>query len=63
VGRPREHDDATREALRAAAEQLFAASGPGAVSVRSVANAVGTGSRVAYAVALDRIAPAVATAA
>src|SRR3954454_1605353 len=30
---------------------------------RSVANAIGTGSRVAYAVALDRVAPAVAAAA
>jgi AcrR family transcriptional regulator len=48
VGRPREHDDATREALRAAAERLFDEHGPGGVSVRAVADAVGTTTRAVY---------------
>ena len=48
MGRPREHDDETREALRAAAEQLFDEHGPGGVSVRAVAEAVGTTTRAVY---------------
>ena len=48
VGRPREHDEATRTALRAAAEQLVAEGGPGAFSVRAVAEHVGTSTRAVY---------------
>jgi AcrR family transcriptional regulator len=48
MGRPREHDDETRAALRAAAERLVAEGGPAAVSVRAVANAAGTSTRAVY---------------
>jgi AcrR family transcriptional regulator len=48
VGRPREHDNETREALRAAAERLFEERGPAGVSVRAVANDVGTTTRAVY---------------
>jgi AcrR family transcriptional regulator len=48
VGRPREHDETTREALRDAAEHLFEAGGVEAVSVRAVAAAVGTTTRAVY---------------
>jgi AcrR family transcriptional regulator len=48
MGRPREHDDATREALRAAAEQLFDEHGAAGVSVRALADAVGTTTRAVY---------------
>lgn len=48
MGRPREHDDQTREALRAAAERLFDEQGPSGVSVRRVADAVGTSTRAVY---------------
>jgi AcrR family transcriptional regulator len=48
VGRPREHDEETREALRAAAERLFDERGPAGVSVRAVAEAVGTTTRAVY---------------
>jgi AcrR family transcriptional regulator len=48
MARPREHDDRTRAALAAAAEQLVAAGGPGALSVRAVADAVGTTTRAVY---------------
>lgn len=48
MGRPREHDDETREALRAAAERLFDRSGAAAVSVRAVADEVGTTTRAVY---------------
>lgn len=48
MGRPREHDDETREALRAAAERLFERHGPAGVSVRAVANEVGTTTRAVY---------------
>jgi AcrR family transcriptional regulator len=48
MGRPREHDDATREALRAAAERLFDEQGPQGVSVRALADAVGTTTRAVY---------------
>jgi AcrR family transcriptional regulator len=48
MGRPREHDDATREALRAATEQLFDEYGPEGVSVRALADAVGTTTRAVY---------------
>jgi thioredoxin reductase len=42
---------------------VYAAGDAATAHSRSVANAIGTGSRVAYAVALDRVAPLVATAA
>jgi AcrR family transcriptional regulator len=48
MGRPREHDEQTRESLRAAAERLFAEHGPGGVSVRAVAEEVGTTTRAVY---------------
>ena len=49
MGRPREHDDQTRESLRAAAEQLFSGErGPSGVSVRAVAERVGTSTRAIY---------------
>ena len=48
MGRPREHDDATRAALRAAAERLVAENGAAAFSVRAVAEAAGTTTRAVY---------------
>ncbi len=48
MGRPREHDDQTREALRAAAERMFDERGADGVSVRAVAEAVGTTTRAVY---------------
>ncbi len=48
MGRPREHDEQTREALRAAAERIFDERGPAAVSVRAVADEVGTTTRAVY---------------
>ena len=48
MGRPREHDDQTREALRVAAEQLFGERGASGVSVRAVAERVGTSTRAVY---------------
>jgi AcrR family transcriptional regulator len=48
VGRPREHDETTRSALLAAAEELVGAGGPDALSVRAVADAVGTSTRAVY---------------
>lgn len=48
MGRPREHDEQTREALRAAAERLFQEHGPAGVSVRAVAEQVGTTTRAVY---------------
>jgi thioredoxin reductase len=42
---------------------VYAAGDAATAHARSVANAIGTGSRVAYAVALERLAPAVAAAA
>jgi AcrR family transcriptional regulator len=48
MGRPREHDDETRAALRAAAERLVAEGGPAAFSVRAVAEAAGTTTRAIY---------------
>lgn len=50
MGRPREHDAAVGEALLDAAEDLLAAGGPDAVSVRAVADAVGTTTRAVYSV-------------
>jgi AcrR family transcriptional regulator len=48
MGRPREHDDATREALITAAEQLVERGGTAALSVRAVADEVGTTTRAVY---------------
>src|SRR5262250_2645762 len=48
MGRPREHDERTRTALLAAAEELVAERGPGALSVRAVADAAGTTTRAVY---------------
>ena len=50
MGRPREHNEETRAALRAAAERLVAEGGSGALSVRAVADAVGTTTRAVYSV-------------
>jgi AcrR family transcriptional regulator len=49
VGRPREHNEETRAALRAAAERLVAEGGAAAFSVRAVAKEVGTSTRAVYA--------------
>jgi AcrR family transcriptional regulator len=48
VGRKREHDERTGQALLAAAEQLVADGGLGALSVRAVAQQVGTTTRAVY---------------
>ena len=48
MGRPREHDEATGEALLDAAEALLTAGGVDAVSVRAVADAAGTSTRAVY---------------
>jgi AcrR family transcriptional regulator len=48
VGRPREHDEETRAALRAVAERLVAEGGPAAFSVRAAADAAGTTTRAVY---------------
>jgi AcrR family transcriptional regulator len=48
VGRPREHDEATRTALIAATERLVARGGAAAVSVRAVADEAGTTTRAVY---------------
>jgi AcrR family transcriptional regulator len=50
MGRPKEHDDATRAALLAAAERLIDEGGPDAASVRAVADEVGTSTRAVYSV-------------
>ena len=48
MGRPREHDEQTRAALRTAAERLVTEGGPAALSVRAVADAAGTSTRAVY---------------
>lgn len=48
MGRPREHDEATGEALIDAAEQLLAVGDPTAVTVRAVAREVGVPTRAVY---------------
>jgi AcrR family transcriptional regulator len=48
MGRPRQHGDATREALLAAAEDLVERGGPSALSVRAVADEIGTTTRAVY---------------
>lgn len=50
MGRPREHDGATREALLDAAERLLAAGGAATVSARAVADEAGTTTRAVYSV-------------
>ena len=48
MGRPRIHDEQTREALLSAAEQLLARDGLDAVSTRAVAEQAGTTTRAVY---------------
>ena len=48
MGRPREHDETTREALRAEAERIVAEHGLAALSVRAVADAAHTTTRAIY---------------
>lgn len=48
MGRPKEHDEAVRIALLAAAERLVDTAGPAALSVRAVADEVGTTTRAVY---------------
>lgn len=48
MGRPREHDETTAEALLDAAEQLLAAHGKAGVTVRAVATATGLSARSIY---------------
>jgi AcrR family transcriptional regulator len=50
MGRPREHDDTTRQALLQAAEKLLREGGEPAISVRAVADRVGTTTRAVYSV-------------
>lgn len=50
MGRPREHDATTREALIAAAERLLETGGADAVSARAVADEAGTSTRAVYSV-------------
>ncbi|MGI5242832.1 TetR/AcrR family transcriptional regulator [Dactylosporangium sp. CA-139066] len=54
MGRPREHGADTRAALLAAAGELVHAEGPAAVSVRRVADAVGTTTRAVYSLFGDK---------
>jgi AcrR family transcriptional regulator len=49
MGRPKEHDEATRERLLAAAERLSASKGFDAITVRAVADEAGTTTRAVYA--------------
>jgi AcrR family transcriptional regulator len=48
MGRPKEHDERTGAALLDAAERIVAADGLGAVSVRALADEVGTTTRAIY---------------
>jgi AcrR family transcriptional regulator len=50
VGRPKEHSEATRQALLVAAEKMVEQGGPSALSVRAVADEVGTTTRAVYSV-------------
>jgi AcrR family transcriptional regulator len=50
MGRPRIHDDVTRERLFRAAESVVAYGGVDALSVRGLADAVGTTTRAVYSV-------------
>src|SRR5262245_28597197 len=48
MGRPREHNEATRTAILEAAERIVADRGPAALSVRAVADTAGTTTRAVY---------------
>ena len=48
MGRPKEHDERTRQQLRAAAERIVAEDGADALSVRAVAAEAGTTTRAVY---------------
>lgn len=48
MARPKEHDEHTAAALLDAAERIAAQDGPGGLSVRRVANEVGTTTRAVY---------------
>jgi AcrR family transcriptional regulator len=50
MGRPREHDDRTAQALLEAAEALIASEGLSALSVRAVAVLAGTSTRAIYSI-------------
>lgn len=50
MGRPKEHDDTVRLALLSAAERLVNNGGPTALSVRAVADEIGTTTRAVYSV-------------
>ena len=50
MARPREHDDDTRDALLTHARRLLHEEGPAALSIRRVADAVGTTTRAIYSV-------------
>lgn len=50
MGRPQEHDDSTRVKLLEAAETLIGDGGPKALSVRAVAEQIGTSTRAVYSV-------------
>ncbi len=50
MGRPREHDESTHRALLVAAEELLCEGGEPAISVRAVADRVGTTTRAVYSV-------------
>lgn len=50
MGRPREHDEATRQALIGSAERLVAQGGLGALQLRAVAEQAGTTTRAVYSV-------------
>ncbi len=50
MGRPRRHDEQTRERLLNAAEQSVEADGIDSLTVRGVADAIGTSTRAVYAV-------------
>ena len=48
MGRPKEHDEATRASLLTAAERLVRTGGPDALSMRTVASEAGTTTRAVY---------------
>jgi len=48
MGRPKQHDETTREALLEAAERLLEGAGIGALSVRAVADEIGASTRSVY---------------
>src|SRR5262245_60638869 len=50
MGRPKQHDEATREALLGAAENLVERGGTGALSVRAVADEIGSTTRAVYSI-------------